>query len=227
MKKITVTLISGIVYVFLTSLLAYAGGPLNISEWKALIMSENEKERVLAKQMILDGKEALVQNKELIQELISIVRRPVIEGEEFYNLTTSRNIAIFLLGKLRAKEAVPDLIEWLTPREGQNLTIDALMVFAPAGYALVEIGLPSVPPLMEKLKSEGTSILGKECVKVITRIKGLEETELLLQRTLGEETDPVKETNLRAALELIESPDSVLYALDNVFKKASAEVVKE
>ncbi len=223
MRKAKVVVAIGVASILLMVLPTYARDILNVAEWKALIMSGSEKERVLAKRTILKHKEVLAQNEELIEELISIVRSPVIEREAFYSSTTSRNIAIFLLGKLRVKKAVPYLIDWLVPKKGQGLATSREMVFSPAGYALVEIGLPSIPPLVEKLRSEGTSILGKVCLKVIIRINGLEESEFLLQQALSEETNPTKKNNLRAALELVENPNSVLKALDNTFKIASSK----
>jgi hypothetical protein len=135
-----------------------------------------------------------------------VVNSPVEEGEQFYTSSTSRNIAISLLGKLRAKEAVTDLTRWLTPKTGQGLTFWEEMMFSPAGYALAEIGLPSVPPLFHLLKVEGNVALREQCIKIIVSIKGLPETELLLEDIFAKETDNSKRENLKSAQDLLKNP---------------------
>ena len=71
-------------------------------DWRTLITSDNEKERMSAQ------RKWLIDRQETIHYLVSVVKMPVKNGESFYSSTTSRNIAIFLLGKLRAKEAVTE-----------------------------------------------------------------------------------------------------------------------
>jgi hypothetical protein len=170
------------------------------SDWKILIISDIEEERTSA------PKEVLGKRRKTIEYLLSVVNSAVEEGEPFYSSTTSRNIAISLLGKLRAKEAVASLVNWLSPKPGQFVKIGELLMFSPAGYALIEIGLPSVPPLFHLLKAEGNVALREQCIKIIVRIKGLPETELLLEDILTKETDNSKRENLKSAQDLLKNP---------------------
>ena len=169
-------------------------------DWRTLITSGVEKERMSARQRVMSNR------RETIQYLLSVLNSPVEEGEQFYASTTSRNIAIFLLGRLRAKEAVTDLIPWLTPKPRQGLFVSEERVFSPAGEALVEIGLPSVPVVVKLLGSEGPISFKQECIKVIVGIKGLRETEFLFEDIIAAEADSAKRENLKAADDLLKDP---------------------
>jgi len=205
MTKKDVTLYAVIIItVGLLLLLTYRPGESDeakiAADWKTLIISDVEKERMSARRFFLDNR------KQTIEYLLSVLNSPVKEGEQFYTSTTSRNISISLLGRLRAKEAVADLMKWLIPKPGQGMVVDEEMMFSPAGYALAEIGLPSVPPLFHLLKAEGNVALREQCIKIIVRIKGLPETELLLEDILAKETDNSKRENLKSAQDLLKNP---------------------
>jgi len=182
------------------------------ADWKTLIISDVEKDRMSSRRFVLDNR------KQTIEYLLSVVNSPVEVGEEFYNYITSRNIAIYLLGKLRAKEAVEDLTKWLSPKPGQGMNIDELLMFSPAGYALVEIGLPSVSPIFDLLREEGNVALREQCIKIIVCIKGLPETELLLEDMLVKETVNSKKENLKAVQRLLKEP-KFRKIVENVYKK--------
>lgn len=169
-------------------------------DWKKLMVSDDGKERELAKQIILK------QYRETVDYLISVVDSPVKEGESFWGSDTSRNIAIYLLGKLRAKEAVPEILNCLFPKPGQLVLFLPRSFLSPAGYALIEIGLPSVPPLVDLLKKEKSVYSRGECIKVIVGIKGISETELLLENILKKETDQTKKENIKSAQDLMKDP---------------------
>ena len=123
----------------------------------------------------------------IIPKLLLIAQREVQPSEEYYVALTPRNLAIRALGRLQAREAVPVLIEWLVPKEGQNLVMDRLMQFGHAGYALVDIGKPAVGPLIQTIMSQGTSKLGNECLKVAVEIIGTDE----LAKVISERMDQV------------------------------------
>lgn len=172
----------------------------NAPHWRTLITSHIEKERTSVHRTVLNNR------RETIRHLLSVLNSPVEEGEQFYGSVTSRNIAIFLLGKLRTREAVGDLTKWLLPRPGQGLIVDELSMLSPAGYALVEIGLPSVPALLEVIKSGRNSALREQCIKIIVSILGQIHTQLLFEDALAKETDSAKGKNLKAALDLLHDP---------------------
>jgi hypothetical protein len=104
-------------------------------------------------------------------------------------------------------------------------------MFAPAGYALVEIGLPAIQPLLGVLRKEGcsstevqeaiiegtsvrfqpeklkrSSPLGDQCLKIIVRILGGEHTRLLLESAVKEEATQERKQNLESGLALLASP---------------------
>jgi hypothetical protein len=147
--------------------------------------------------------QALVNNrKEEISFLRSVINSPVKDGEGFYS-STSRNMAISLLGELRAKEAVEDLIKWLVPQPGQVSKITRAIMQSPASDALFEIGLPSVEPLTELVKLQGNNVPGIYATMLISRIKGAEESELLFARMMEKEPDSAKRRNLQVALDYL------------------------
>jgi len=166
-------------------------------DWNILIKSDDEKERAMAKKIVSE------QYNENVEYLISIVNEPLKENEEFYASNTPRNISFYLLGKLRAKKAVPALLDWLIPKTGQRQTIDEIQLFSPAGYALIEIGLPSVPPLVDLLKTSQNTFSREKYIKIIVAIKGIPETEFLFNNILAKETSPEKIENIKTALGLL------------------------
>jgi len=168
-------------------------------EWQSLIVSTDERERIASR------KAALEERKETINALLAIVRSPVEIEEEFYGKFTPRNIAIFLLGKLRAKEAVPDLIEFVTPKPGQGTVIDEATPFSPATEALIEIGLPSVPALLGKLQAGQTPLKREQCVKGLVAIKGLSEAEHLIEDRMTDASNTQVKENLKAVIEVLKA----------------------
>ncbi|MHC4867924.1 MAG: HEAT repeat domain-containing protein [Planctomycetota bacterium] len=181
-------------------------------DWKTLIVSDNPKDRTLADQLVEDTR------KGTIEHLLCVVNSPVEPPEPFYNSMTSRSIAISLLGRLRAKEAVPALMRCLFPRPGQGVKVSEPPVFSPAGFALIEIGLPSVAPLIESLKSDKLPAYRRARIKIIVRIKGLRETELLLEELIAHETNGAKKDNLKVAQALLEDA-KFLKILENLDKQ--------
>ena len=168
------------------------------ADWKTLVTSEKESEREAGRKSVLE------ERSRYIDDLLEIVRSDVAQGEQFYLSNTTRNIAIYLLGKFRAEEAVPDLISWLAPREGQVEKISEEVYLPPAGMALVEIGLPAVGPLRKKIEQEGVeSRLGMECLKTMYKIKGAAETQRLLKKAVQQEKDTTKRKRLEVALEML------------------------
>ena len=166
-----------------------------------------------------DGLNQIVeQRKKIIDLLLSILNSPLIENEEFYNSNTLRNISIYVLGTIKAEQAVPQLIKWIEPREGQSTVIDELRMLSPAGEALVHIGLPSVDPLIEMIKDEGTSTTGSQCLKIVVRILGVDIIEMKLNKSITSELMKDKKENLEAALRLLKSKNFHIKALDRRIK---------
>lgn len=162
-------------------------------KWLVLIMSEDSKERRQGEIIVLEQRDAIIKG------LLSVVDSPVEKNEQFF-LKTPRNTAILLLGKFRAEEAIPSLIKWLVPKEGQDTTVWSGDINSPAGSALVKIGLPAVDPLIEVIKTEKPSALTEECAQVIFRILGTELAKAKLQSAFYNEKDEQKKRNIEEYL---------------------------
>jgi GNAT superfamily N-acetyltransferase len=223
-------------------MLAYSVGGQEGTEqegWRRLILSEGQADRRLASELVIGHR------RETVSELLKILDLPLEEREDFY-APTSRNTAIGLLGKLRAAEAAPALAQWLAPRAGQgpSFSLD-LSPFSPAGTALVEIGMPAVPVVMDLLAANGVSSedsrtwvnsgtpgewrrvgpppervspFGDECLRILVSIKGLEETEAGLRRAVSREDDEARKKNLEDALAALLRP-----ALRQTFENRQAQ----
>jgi hypothetical protein len=183
--------------------------------WKELIKSDNGTERYSAVQMVLN------ERKDTVDFLLSIVNSPLKEGEEFCISNTPRNIAMSLLGTFRAKEAVQVLIQWLVPKPGQGESVTEQGLFCPAGEALVQIGLPSVLPLVDIIKM-GDAVLREQCVKILVCIKGVSETEVLFESIISKEKDAGKKTNLQTALDYMKEPKMHKW-LEDMYKRVNEQ----
>jgi hypothetical protein len=187
----------------------------NENKWKELIKSEEVKDRELARGILFN------ERKDAIDFLLSIVNSPLKEGEEFYDSYNTRNTAIYFLGTFRAKEAVQALTQWLVAKHGQGMTVDEQGLFVPAGSALVEIGLPSVKPVIDRLKQgevEYGYLFYNECLKVLVCIKGISETENLIESAIAKETDSEKKKNLQFGLEFLKDPERRTW-LEDLYQK--------
>lgn len=171
-------------------------------DWKLLVRSKIEAERALAKQMVQDGRKATVAH------LLSVVNSPVEQPEDFRAPGTSRNIAIRLLGEFRAREAVVSLTKWLTLKEKHYIVVDGMEEYlrlSPAALALIEIGLPSVPAVMNVLKGQEVR-QRDQCVRILVAITGARCAEVLFEQAIALERDFDKKTKLEEAQQRLKDP---------------------
>jgi len=166
--------------------------------WLTLIKSKKDSERRKGEIIVLEQRDAIIKG------LLSVVDSPVEKNESFFS-KTPRNTAILLLGKFRATEAIPSLVKWLVPKEGQDTTVWAGDINSPAGSALAKIGLPAVDSLIEVIKSEKPSALTEECAQVIFRILGTELAEAKLQNAIAAGKDEQKKNNIEKYLKRLKS----------------------
>ena len=165
------------------------------ARFRDLLSSVSEAERMDARRMVVN------QRDELIQELLAVVESPVREGEAFYDPAEPRNIAIGLLGRLRAPEAAWELTRHLVPKKGQDTPhVELPNPHPPAARALFEIGLPALPTLIYVIRQEGLSIRGYECLKIIHAMLGKGPAQLVLETAIEKETDAESRQNLQSAL---------------------------
>jgi len=194
-------------------------------DWRAMIISQDERDRDAAASLLLN------ERAQTIKVLLEIVRSPVRVGEPFL-LPSSRNTAISILGAMRAREAVPDLCKWLEIKKGQVGTyLDiALVSIPPAGRALIEIGYPAVPHLLQIIRDKGcssprareaiidgnivrfkpdptyrSSPLGDKCLSILVKILTAPGARDALGRASEKETDKTSRENLESAIKVLEA----------------------
>jgi len=145
-----------------------------------------------------------------VWKLVANVNAPVNRPEYWSDESSGRNISMAILGEMRARDAVPALIKWLIPREGQIVTNPGVRGLSPAGKALVKIGKPSVGPLIEVLAADTEerkwisgyrNDLTTEISIILRKIEGVRGASFVLQEAIDGESDAKRRSNLEAALE--------------------------
>lgn len=142
------------------------------------------------------------QRRQLVKKLIVILNST--------NADSVKLEAVVVLGEYRAVEAIPILVqhfEWddAAPRVGFNsLWIEERDELGyPVDNALVNIGMPAIPALLDKImETDDVKIAGK-CVTICQYIEGLEATRFRLQGLLQKETDTKKKERIQAALDYL------------------------
>jgi HEAT repeat protein len=84
----------------------------------------------------------------------------------------SRCAAAYLLGMLRATEAVPVLSRALANEPGRKLIFDISRYDVPVWTALVRIGRPAVPAMIENIETSDNKILRKKSIDVLCHVLG-------------------------------------------------------
>jgi len=105
----------------------------------------------------------------------------------------TRCAAAYLLGELRAVEAVPVLSKALVNEPGPKMSSDLNRYNVPALTALIKIGRPTVPTLIKNLETSNDQILRDKSLGVLIHVLGgkrrlLELLAKLEKRSNGEET---------------------------------------
>jgi hypothetical protein len=117
------------------------------------------------------------------------------------------DIAIRLLGRMRAAEAVDFLIENLSFK-GQA---DWMAVSGPASleeglpcvYALAEIGLPALQPLVRKAESTEADITHMHVAMTLRRSLGAEHATLYLRDHASKQPDKWKKKRIQSLIEWV------------------------
>jgi len=213
-------------------------------DWRMLIVSSQGVERAQAEELVLQDRKAT------LSSLLQVLELPLEADEPFYSPATPRNTAIRVLGEWRAPEAVLAIAQRLMPISGQTTASTVATDLSPAGWALVKIGMPAVPAVMDILASagvssedkgeyiheligggghtrrmgpplEGSSPLGDQCLRILVLIKGLAETEAGLRREIAAETSDSRKKNLEDALAALGRP-SLRQGLQNIRAQTEA-----
>ena len=161
------------------------------------LTSESPETRLAASAEILDHR-ALT-----LQAIASNVEKYLPDDER--PATAGDNIA--LLGKLRASDYVPLLVQNLTfevfykatkrPQTTEDLY--------PAVQALIDIGSPAVGPVLERLKQESEEVVQKTALAVLRGVLGPDWAGAILDREIRVATSSGAKERLRQAMTLMQA----------------------
>ncbi len=176
--------------------LAQADAPAELAD---RIRSAEEHARVRA------ANELIKVHAEAIDRLIAILDRPTSPSNEWLNPTTPENLAIRVLGEMRAAKAVPTLIPWLGPPEGGHFIYgDIPPGGSPAGMALAAIGKPAEAPLINVLRRSPKTPAWEHSLAVLQKIEGRAVLLVILKEAVTAEKYPEAKSNLAEALRRLE-----------------------
>jgi len=117
-------------------------------------------------------------------------------------------MAMEILGHMRAQDAVPILVDNIsfTHAAHPGRAVRRLGVFdnMPAVYPLIQIGLPSLDPVVQKVAETEENIIRERAAIVIDQILGTDMAVLFVRDRRDRERDEVKRQRLDRLLEQID-----------------------
>lgn len=176
-------------------------------------------QRLLSKDVIAIKKaqnELIAARKNLISGLIKIVE----QKENRIKKDASVRAAIFVLGEMRAVEAIELLVDnigfpyvkepWSEPRPGPPAGmgtirpgLSGIQKTYPAVGALVKIGEPCLCHVIDKLSSTGGVSEQKACLGVLVGLRQRDFMIEILNDTINKETDAEKRDRLQNSLNIL------------------------
>lgn len=136
-----------------------------------------------------------VERIKLTKELVQILNSEKPSSED-------KCAAAYLIGLFQIREGIRALIDNFLL--GNKAALEPDLVTAegswPAQKALIRIGEPAVPAVMEFIESATNSLQLNRASAVILSIKGQEEGAEFLKQAIAEQADNKKKENLKAAL---------------------------
>jgi hypothetical protein len=164
------------------------------------LMSQDQKTRMSAHD------ELLAERQRSIRSLIALIEKKSPDSR-WLELDSSENLAIRVLGEMRAVEAIPTLVKWATPPKGGynifNLGVSPSN--SPAVQALVKIGKPAEPALLEVVKQSPQREIWSISLIILQKIEGPKCLEVILEDAIAKETDAAAKTNLQEGLRRLKS----------------------
>jgi hypothetical protein len=150
--------------------------------------------------------ELLAARAKLIADLSGIIR----DHENQRHRTAAVHSAMFILGEMRAPEAAEVLAEYigfpqvLPPGRG-ILVIPGGMGrrWRPAAEALIKIGAPCVPAVVDKLAHTDNSDEGEACLAVLDALRKRDSVSQVLEKAIARERDAKRRSRLEAGLSLL------------------------
>jgi len=176
-------------------------------------------ERLLSKESeeIYEAQNELIRaRKDLIARLINIVD----EKENRLTRRASVRATIFILGEMRAVEAVQVLVGHIgfpyvyEYTAGESIPVDAdggtlwrgikgIQKTYPAVKALIKIGEPSLDDVINKLSSTDHLTEQKACLGVLVGLRQRDSVIEMLKDAIKKETDTKKKDRLQRGLDLL------------------------
>ena len=173
-------------------------------------------ERLFSKDIIeikMAQDELIAVRKDLIARLIDIIK---VKENRLRN-QASVKAAIFILGEMRALEAIEVLVDHIgfpDVYEGKPLTvnIEARMLHRgiknigevyPAAEGLIKIGEPCLDPVIIKLTSSVSATEQKACLAVLVGLRHQDFVIHMLKEAVNKETDTKKRDRLQNSLDLL------------------------
>jgi hypothetical protein len=111
-------------------------------------------------------------------------------------------IAFHCLGHMRATEAVPILLDHLEFRPSGPFMSGGVVFYAhqPTAYALCQIGLPSLDPLLKRA-ADGDKYAELYAPVIVRRVLGLELGKAYLELKLAAEPNPERAARIKKAID--------------------------
>jgi hypothetical protein len=160
------------------------------------------------------------QRREFIGKLMAI-----LNGNSSDDL---KKYVVIVLGEYRASEAVPFIVEhleWDDLPANQGISIDGLMTsefvesaIMPMRGALKNIGIPSIPLLLNKVVETDSTNETVKCVSVCRAIEGPEVTQFRLQGLLEKSTDLKRKHRIQLALKTLKDLDKRIHEIKELGK---------
>lgn len=137
---------------------------------------------------------------------ISILYRAATQCTKDSTRSKSADLAMRLLGEIRAEEAVPMLVENIkfTVPPGGGATSIKRFGSMPSVAALISIGLTSLDPLVKKVASADDDVVCERAAIVINQVLGTDMAILFVQDRGEREKDETKRQRLARLVERID-----------------------
>lgn len=135
----------------------------------------------------------------VVKELINIAREEQDREASWTPGATVKNCALRALGRLRASEAIPILIESIAPKKGQSGVIEETGV-SPAYSALIEIGVPATDKLLDEVAGEGSKFRREMCCRVLEGVYTRPIAAQVVRERLKKEDKPERVERLSRAV---------------------------
>jgi len=181
----------------------------------AAAAEEKPSEDSAAKRLLTQGggvreeaqSELLAARAKLISDLSAIIR----DHENQLWRTASVSVAMSILGEMRAPEAAEVLASYIAfpqvlPSDGRRLVMivsTGSTTHWRAAEALIKIGAPCVPAVVDKLAHTDNSDEGEACLAVLHALLERDSVSQVLEKAIARERDAKSRSRLEAGLTLL------------------------